>query len=63
MGGKEAIKHLLEFDPNVKAIVSSGYSTDVVMGNFKEYGFKEIIVKPYKIEEFIKIINKVVLSE
>ena len=48
MGGKEAIKKLLAIDPNVKAIVSSGYSSDPVMANFREYGFSNVIAKPYK---------------
>ncbi|HEY7545498.1 MAG TPA: response regulator, partial [Blastocatellia bacterium] len=39
MGGKEAIKKLLEIDPDVKAIVSSGYSNDPIMTRFREYGF------------------------
>ena len=39
MGGKETMEKLLRIDPQVKAIVSSGYSDDPVMANFKEYGF------------------------
>ena len=51
MGGKETIQHLLEIDPAVKAIVSSGYSHDSVMANFKDYGFCGVLAKPYTIEE------------
>ncbi|NOQ65877.1 MAG: hypothetical protein GQ556_01485 [Desulfobacterales bacterium] len=46
MGGGEAIKILLELDPEAKAIVSSGYSNDPIMANFKEYGFKAMVSKP-----------------
>jgi CheY-like chemotaxis protein len=52
MGGKETITELLAMDSNAKAIVSSGYSRDPVMANFKEYGFKGIIAKPYTMTEF-----------
>lgn len=48
MGGKETIKKLLQIDPQVKAIVSSGYSNDPIMANFKEYGFVDVLIKPYK---------------
>ncbi|MFC1886872.1 PAS domain S-box protein, partial [Thermodesulfobacteriota bacterium] len=40
MGGKETIKKLMEINPEIKAIVSSGYSDDPVLSNFQEYGFE-----------------------
>ena len=59
MGGEETIKALLKIDPNVKAIVSSGYSNDPVMSNFKDYGFKGIIPKPYSQDEVAKVFNEI----
>ena len=50
MGGKEALKRLLEIDPDVKAVVSSGYSTDPIMSDFREYGFCAVMAKPYSVE-------------
>ena len=58
MGGKEAIEKLIELDPQAKAIVSSGYSTDPVMSNFREYGFSSVVSKPYKIEELREALHK-----
>ncbi|HSV41875.1 MAG TPA: response regulator, partial [Methanomassiliicoccales archaeon] len=63
MGGKEAIRELLSFDPNAKAIVSSGYSNDPVMAHFAEHGFKGVVKKPYMISEMIKEIRQVLDSE
>ena len=60
MGGREAIKRLIEIDPNVKAIVSSGYSNDPVMAEYTKYGFRDVITKPYKIEELSKTLAKVI---
>jgi PAS domain S-box-containing protein len=60
MGGKETIKELQKFDPDVKAIVSSGYSNDPVMANYMEYGFQAVLTKPYKIETMSNVIARVV---
>ncbi|HOD69716.1 MAG: Chemotaxis protein CheY [Deltaproteobacteria bacterium ADurb.BinA179] len=60
MGGKEAIHDLLEMDPNAKAIVSSGYSTDPVVTNYQDYGFKGVISKPFKIEELKEAVQALV---
>lgn len=57
MGGKEAMEKLLEIDSEVKAIVSSGYSNDPVMANFKEYGFKSVLSKPYKMEDLCRSLD------
>ena len=43
MGGKEAIERLLSIDPGVKAIVSSGYSNDPIMADYRKYGFSGIV--------------------
>lgn len=56
MGGEETIKKLLEIDPGVRTIVSSGYSNDPVISNYKQFGFRGILNKPYKIYEVKKII-------
>lgn len=50
MGGQETIKRLQELDPNVRAIVSSGYANDPVMSRHEEYGFCGMIAKPYEID-------------
>ncbi|MFC1504447.1 ATP-binding protein [Spirochaetota bacterium] len=58
-GGKSTIKKLLEIDPRVKAIVSSGYANSPVMATYKKYGFKGVIIKPYKIEKLSEVLVSV----
>ncbi|MHB1126450.1 MAG: PAS domain-containing sensor histidine kinase [Bacillota bacterium] len=60
IGGKETIKRLRQYDPDVKAMVSSGYSTDPVMSSYTQYGFKGIITKPYHLHELSEVTYKVI---
>jgi len=60
MDGKEAVQKILNLDPDAKVIVSSGYSNDPVMANFKDYGFCSAIVKPYQLQELSKVINQLI---
>jgi PAS domain S-box-containing protein len=59
MGGEETIQKLLTIDPGVNAIVSSGYSNDPVMADYKKYGFKGVITKPYTVEELNETLQHV----
>jgi PAS domain S-box-containing protein len=63
MGGKEAVRNILEVDPHAKVIVSSGYSNDPILSKFGEYGFKGMVAKPYEIEELARIVRNVLESE
>ena len=59
MGGREAMKELLRIDPMVRAIVSSGYSNDPIMSDYRQYGFKNVIAKPYDLEELGEVLRSV----
>ena len=50
------MRRLLEIDPNVITIVSSGYSTDPIMADYKRYGCSAVIVKPYRVKELRRMI-------
>ena len=60
MGGEKTIKELLDVDPQVRAIVSSGYSSDPILANYKQYGFKGIVAKPYLMEELCSALDAVI---
>ncbi len=58
-GGKEVIRKIREIDSHVKAIVSSGYSSDTHGNHFSEYGFQQALNKPYTFEQLIAVIKKI----
>jgi CheY-like chemotaxis protein len=59
MGGKEAIKQLLRLYPDAKVIVSSGYASDPIMSNYKKYGFKGVIAKPFTTEQMGDVLSNI----
>jgi two-component system, cell cycle sensor histidine kinase and response regulator CckA len=59
MGGKETISRLLEMDPEVRAIVSSGYFNDPVMADYSKHGFRGVVSKPYRMGELSDVIRKI----
>ncbi|MCD4701861.1 MAG: PAS domain S-box protein [Candidatus Aegiribacteria sp.] len=61
-GGRETIEELRKIDPDIKAIVSSGYSTDPVMAHYKEYGFMGVIMKPYTLRKIESSIREILES-
>jgi len=63
MGGIDALAVIQQIDPEVKAIVSSGYSNDPVMANHEAYGFKACVVKPYRPNQLANVIVGVLSEE
>jgi two-component system cell cycle sensor histidine kinase/response regulator CckA len=63
MGGKTAMSKLLEINPAIKAIVSSGYSTDPGITDFRQYGFKAVMVKPYTVAELSDTLSQLLKTQ
>ncbi len=51
LGGVRILDELLKIDPEVCAILSSGYPDDPQIVNYEKHGFKGVLVKPYKMED------------
>ncbi|WP_052507348.1 hybrid sensor histidine kinase/response regulator [Desulfonatronovibrio magnus] len=60
MGGLETMQKLKEIYPEVKAVVSSGYSQDPVMANYREHGFLGVLAKPYTISELSSLLVRMI---
>jgi PAS domain S-box-containing protein len=59
MGGLEAMQELRQYDRGVKAIVSSGYSSDPVLANYRIHGFRGVVPKPYRFADLARTIRTV----
>ena len=62
MGGEEAIKELRAIDPDVKAIVSSGYSDGSAISEYKTIGFNACLTKPYDVDSLNAMLNSLLVS-
>ncbi len=62
MGGRQAMEKLKEIDPNVNAIVASGYSTDVVVEDYSRFGFSGYVTKPFELKTLSKVLSKTIRS-
>ncbi|HBF37408.1 MAG TPA: response regulator [Firmicutes bacterium] len=60
LGGIETLAILRQIDPEIKAIISSGYASDPVMSDYEKYGFSGVVIKPYKFDELNVVLNRVI---
>jgi len=63
LGGKETIEQLRKLDPDVKAVVSSGYTGDPAVLDFSDHGFDEKLTKPYKIHDLKNILEQLMRKQ
>ncbi len=63
MDGLQILEKLLEIDPEVRCIVSSGYATNNVIENYADFGFSGRIKKPYTQNELISELKRVLWTE
>ena len=59
MGGRETMERLIALDPDVCAIVSSGFAYDEVLEKYEHFGFKGVAAKPYRIEDLHHLISRI----
>ena len=57
MGGKTAIRKILEVDPSAIVLVSSGFTLDPIVTDYRRHGFRGTLLKPYGIEELGKALH------
>ncbi|NJD57607.1 MAG: PAS domain S-box protein [Nitrospirae bacterium] len=62
MGGEETVRRLREIDPDVIAVVSSGYADNTVVADFRAYGFSAVLNKPYRISALRDCLNALIVQ-
>ena len=59
MGGEEAMEKLLEIDPDITAVVSSGYSNSSVLADYESRGFSGAMMKPYSLDQLSELMSRI----
>ena len=59
MGGLEALARLRAIDPQVTALISSGYTNNPVVADWAYYGFSGVVAKPYTIAQLQEALHNV----
>jgi signal transduction histidine kinase/CheY-like chemotaxis protein len=58
LGGRETVPLLREIEPSAVLIVSSGYSNDPIIANYRQFGFSGVVPKPYRFEELAGVLRE-----
>jgi len=59
-GGVETATQIRALDPHARLIVVSGYSNDPVMANYRDYGFNDVLTKPFRVNELTSKLHLVI---
>lgn len=59
MNGKDAFEELKKLNPNVKVIISSGFTADNATSDLLLSGVKKVIGKPFKLKELENHVNEI----
>jgi PAS domain S-box-containing protein len=59
LAGEEALKSLLKVDPEVRAILCTGYADSDLFKKAEQIGFRAVLAKPFSISQFVSVFKKV----
>ena len=61
LGGEEALRLILQADPDARVILCSGYADGDLMKNAMDLGFKARLPKPFDIQELAEVVSDVLV--
>jgi PAS domain S-box-containing protein len=59
LAGEEALKSLLKVDPEVRAILCTGYADSDLFKKAEQIGFRAVLAKPFSISQFVSVFKRV----
>ncbi len=62
MMGDDLAKAVHKVKASVPVILVTGYSTKITVNNFREFGFSDLVMKPWLIEEMKQSISQVLAA-
>ena len=62
-GGKEAVGEIVKLDPDARVIVSSAYSNDPIMAEYRDHGFVGVAAKPYDIRQLSATLSRAIRGD
>ncbi len=58
MGGRDCFRALRELNPEVRAVLSTGYGPDVVPQELLDEGMRGLVLKPYRLEQLAEAMTR-----
>ena len=58
LGGRETLGILREDNPNIRAVVTTGFIDDAVLANHGDFGFCGVLAKPFRIEQLVDVVSQ-----
>jgi CheY-like chemotaxis protein len=62
MGGNEALDQLTAIEPEVKAIITSGYSDAAILSRYCSEGTRSVLAKPFNVDGLMERLNALLAS-
>ncbi|MGI9114447.1 MAG: response regulator [Chthoniobacterales bacterium] len=62
MGGLATIERLRNLDPQVVAIICSGYSDEAALAEFLQYGFRGALPKPFTRRDLAEVLHRALVA-